>query len=255
MLMRLQEALADVEQLKADLLITKDPARQPITAPKKKRKAQSIAQHPALRRSQGQSSKLKANVALARGHGDSAGELHSCAFTPAGVGLQCVSRRSLCCLQACRVNEGQKEWSGNCLARAVCATRGVQGLHQLHLVVSNVIAQAELMASAGHSDCCSLCSAGCALTLEKPSSMVPVHQPASRAESQAELDVDPSSRSEEHRVVPSSQNVSHKVQMRAVPSSPDISQKRQMHPRRQQGPLPGAQPCNPSSAQLLPFMC
>ena len=73
MLMRLQEALADVEQLKADLLITEDPAQQPTTAPKKKRKAQSITQHPALRHSQGQSSKLKANVALARGHGDSAG--------------------------------------------------------------------------------------------------------------------------------------------------------------------------------------
>ncbi len=143
----------------------------------------------------------------------------------------------------------------NCLARAVCATRGVQGLHQLHLVVSNVIAQAELMASVGHSDCCSLWSAGGAVTQDKPSSMVLVHQPASRAESQAELDVEPSSRSEEHRAVPSSQNVSHKVQMRAVPSSPNISQKRQTHPRRQQGPLPGAQPCKLSSAQLLPFMC
>ncbi|DBA92887.1 TPA: hypothetical protein ACH3X1_003057 [Trebouxia sp. C0004] len=76
MLMRLQEALADVEQLKADLLITEDPAWQPaqsVAAPEKKRKAQRLIQHPALRHSQGQSSKLKANVALTRGHGDSAG--------------------------------------------------------------------------------------------------------------------------------------------------------------------------------------
>ncbi len=68
-----------------------------------------MIQHPALSRGQGQSSKLKANVALTRGHGDDAGELHSCAFTPAGVGLQCVSSRSLCCPQACGVNEGHKK--------------------------------------------------------------------------------------------------------------------------------------------------
>ncbi|KAL0023943.1 hypothetical protein WJX77_002481 [Trebouxia sp. C0004] len=157
MLMRLQEALADVEQLKADLLITEDPAWQPaqsVAAPEKKRKAQRLIQHPALRHSQGQSSKLKANVALTRGHGDSA--------------------------------------------------------------------------------------AGGALTEDKPSCMMLVHQPASKAESQAELEVDLSSRSDEHRAVPSSQNVSHKVQMRAVPSSPHISQKRQTHSRRQQGPFPGS---------------
>jgi hypothetical protein len=76
MLMRLQVALADVEQLKADLLITEDPARQaaqPAAAPKKKRKAQSMIQHPALSHSQGRTSKLKANAALASGHVDSAG--------------------------------------------------------------------------------------------------------------------------------------------------------------------------------------
>ncbi|KAL0038132.1 hypothetical protein WJX79_004099 [Trebouxia sp. C0005] len=74
-LMRLQEALADVEQLKADLLMTEDSARQPAqptTAPKKKRKAQSMIQHPALRHGPGRASKLKANVALTRGDGGSA---------------------------------------------------------------------------------------------------------------------------------------------------------------------------------------
>ena len=45
--------------------------------------------------------------------------------------------------------------------------------------------------------------------------------------------------------MPSSQNGSHKVQIRAVLSSPNISQKRQTHPRHQQGPLPGAHPRNP----------
>ncbi len=133
----------------------------------------------------------------------------------------------------------------NPLARAVC--------HKM-CGASIMSLKAEQMASAGRSDCCSLCSAGGALTQDKPSSMVLAHQPASRAESQAELDVEPSSRPEEHRAVPSSQNVSHKVQIRAVPSSPNISQKRQAHPRRQQGPLPGAHPCNPCSAQLLSLM-
>ncbi|KAA6427226.1 MAG: hypothetical protein FRX49_02983, partial [Trebouxia sp. A1-2] len=152
-LMRLQEALADVEQLKADLLMTEDSARQPAqptTAPKKKRKAQSMIQHPALRHGQGRASKLKANVALTRGDGGSA--------------------------------------------------------------------------------------VGGALTQDKPSSTVPVHQPASRAESQAELDVDRSSRPEEHR---------------AVRSSPHISQKRQTHPRRQQGPLPGSPIAILARQQLL----
>ncbi|KAL0054402.1 hypothetical protein WJX82_008410 [Trebouxia sp. C0006] len=156
MLMRLQEALADVEQLKADLLNSEDSARQPgqpTTAPKKKRKAQSLIQHPALSHGPGRSSKLKAHVALTQGHGDSAGD---------------------------------------------------------------------------------------ALTQDKSSSTVLVHQPASRGESQAELDVDLSTRPEEHRAVPGSQIVSHKVQIRAVPSSPNVSQKRQMQPRRQQGPLPGS---------------
>ena len=76
MLMRLQVALADVEQLKADLLTTEDSARQPgqpATVPKKKRKAASMIQHPALSHSQGRTSKLKANAALASGHVDSAG--------------------------------------------------------------------------------------------------------------------------------------------------------------------------------------
>ncbi len=101
--MRLQEALADVEQLKADLLNSEDPACQPahsIAAPKKKRKAQSMIQHPALRHGQGQSSKLKAHVALARGQGDSAGELHSCAFTAAGVGWSTVCKQSQSMLPA-----------------------------------------------------------------------------------------------------------------------------------------------------------
>ena len=123
MVMRLQEAVADVEQLKADLLNSEVPAQQPAqptTVPKKKRKAASMIQHPALRHSQGRSSKLKANGALARGHGDSSGELHSCAFTPAGAGLH-HERRSLCCLQACGVNEGQTgQYAAVSLLDCVC---------------------------------------------------------------------------------------------------------------------------------------
>ena len=109
MVMRLQEAVADVEQLKADLLNSEDPARQPAqptTVPKKKRKAASMIQHPALRHSQGRSSKLKANGALARGHGDSSGELHSCAFTPAGVGFASCKTQSML-PASLRVKEGQ----------------------------------------------------------------------------------------------------------------------------------------------------
>ena len=101
--MRLQEALANVEQLKADLLITEAPARQPAkptTVPKKKRKAQSMIQHPALRHGPGQSSKLKAHVALTRGHGDNAGELHSCAFTTAVVSWSAVCKQSQSMLPA-----------------------------------------------------------------------------------------------------------------------------------------------------------
>ena len=252
MLMRLQEALADVEQLKADLLNSEDSARQPgqpTTAPKKKRKAQSLIQHPALSHGPGRSSKLKAHVALTQGHGDSAGELHSCAFTP--VGLHHVSRRSLCCLQARRVHDGQNK---NCAAMPLlelCVLQDVCSACMSYTWWSHMSLKAEQTTSAGRSVseqiastgcsyCCSACSAGDALTQDKSSSTVLVHQPASRGESQAELDVDLSTRPEEHRAVPGSQIVSHKVQIRAVPSSPNVSQKRQMQPRRQQGPLPGA---------------
>lgn len=125
--MRLQEALADVEQLKADLLMTEDSARQPAqptTAPKKKRKAQSMIQHPALRHGQGRASKLKANVALTRGDGGSAGELPCCAFTPVGIQqVQCECRHSLCCLHACRVHEGHQKWCAAISLVELCVPR------------------------------------------------------------------------------------------------------------------------------------
>jgi len=172
------------------------------------------------------------------------------------VGLQCVSSRSLCYLQACRASDRHQK---QCAAISLLELSVLQDVCRAcmsyawwsHLslkaeqAVSSGRSVSEQMASTGCSDCCSACSAGDALTQDKSSSTVLVHQPASRGESQAELDADPSSRSEEHRAVPSSQNGSHKVQIRAVLSSPNISQKRQTHPRRQQGPLPGAHSCNP----------
>ncbi len=62
MLERLQEAVADIEQLKADLLSTSHPSKhtaQPAAAVKKKRKAQSMATGVGMRRGRAQVSKLK----------------------------------------------------------------------------------------------------------------------------------------------------------------------------------------------------
>lgn len=66
MLERLQEAVADIEQLKADLLSTGRRAKHPA-ASQKKRKAQSVTQHHAMSRGQSQSRKQKANAVPAFG--------------------------------------------------------------------------------------------------------------------------------------------------------------------------------------------
>ena len=66
MLERLQEAVADIEQLKADLLSTGRRAKHPA-ASQKKRKAQSLTQHQALSRGLSQSRKQKANAVPAFG--------------------------------------------------------------------------------------------------------------------------------------------------------------------------------------------
>lgn len=66
MLERLQEAVADIEQLKAGLLSTGRRAKHPA-ASQKKRKAQSVTQHQALSRGLSQTRKQKANAVPASG--------------------------------------------------------------------------------------------------------------------------------------------------------------------------------------------
>ena len=78
MLERLQEAVADIEQLKADLLSTGRRAKHPA-ASQKKRKAQSVTQHRALSQGLGQSRKQKANAVPALGLSSIQGaSLHTC---------------------------------------------------------------------------------------------------------------------------------------------------------------------------------